>query len=209
MRRFSFLRSKAGQSLIEVLIAITVGVFLVIAAATVIVPSLKINTQAGRVQTGSALAKELMDNIRVWAERDWHNVLGLSTSSVYHYRISTSSSPFSAVLGDELVMVSGLQFRRYFYLDDARRDSNDSIIASGGSYDPSTKKITVIYSWPQGATNSLQFYVTRFRNNALVNTDWSGGPNQEGPTSTVNSRFATSTAVDYTTSTGSIIIKFN
>ncbi len=200
---------RRGQSLIEVLVAVAIGSLLVVAAASIIAPALRINTQAFRVQTGVGLGKELLENVRVWSESDWHNFSTLATGSTNHFYLNTASSPFASSSGDESVVVSTTTYKRYFYLDDVSRDAGD-LIATGGTLtlDPSTKKITVSYSWPQSATFTISEYLTRNRSNIFWQTDWSRGPGQEGPATTTNSKFSTSTNIDYTTSTGSIYIKF-
>ncbi len=205
---YFLISSRRGQSLIEILAAVGIGALLIIAAATAITPALKINTQAHRVQVGTALAKELVENVRVLAEGDWHNVFNLATSSTNHYHLSTSSSPFTAISGNESVTVSTTTYTRYFYIDDVYRDSSDLIVTSGGSYDPSTKKLSVDYSWPNSSTSTLVEYITRNRNNVFWQTDWSGGFGQTGPVTSINNMFSTSTQIDYSTTTGSIIIQF-
>jgi type II secretory pathway pseudopilin PulG len=203
--------SRGGQSLVELLIAVAIGTILVAAAAAVISPVLKINTQANRAQTATALAHELLDNVRVWAEGDWHNISGLATTSANHYYLNTATSPFSSSTGDEPVTVSTTTYTRYFYVDDVFRDASGNITnsSSGASFDPSTKLVTVVaYSWPTSATYTISTYLTRYRNNVFDQTDWSGGPGQGGPTTSTNSMFSTSSNIDYTTTTGSIYIKF-
>lgn len=184
---------------------------MVIAAAGVIAPALRINTQTTRAETGVALAKELLDNVRVWAEGDWHRVAALATSSVNHYYLITTSSPFASSTGNETVTVATTTYTRYFYLDEVYRGagaSGDEIETSGGSVDPSTKEVTVAYSWPNSATNTIYEYITRNRDYVFAQTDWSGGSGQGGPVTSTNSLFSTSTNIDYTTLTGSISVKF-
>ncbi len=207
--RYSLLARKGGQSIIEILIAVAVGALLVIAAAGVIAPALRSNTQANRVQVVVALGKELSDNIRAWAEGDWHNVLNLATTSANVYYLNATSSPFTSATGTESVVVATTTYRRYFYIDNVQRNAAGTIVSSGGSSDPSTKRITVGYNWPQGVTTTFAFFLTRYRNNVFDQTDWSGGPNQSGPVTTTNNQFATSTSnVAYDSSTGSILLKF-
>jgi len=395
-----------GQSLIEILIAMTIGALFIIAAVSIITPALKINTQTYRVQTGVGLAKELLENVRVWSEGDWHNVSNLATTSANRYFLNASVSPFVVATGTESVLTDGVTsglvgywkfdeatgtvahdysgnnavgtlsgspiptwvvgqvggalgfngsnmvtlpnislanmpytvsawiykndtndfnivgggagginanahyivrgsrfyfgnygcdvggnlpinsgqwyyvdfvmdssqkqsiyvdgsldagptmtcgyyqsyvdkigssccggtgsgiiddiriynralsaseigaiykavvFTRYFYVDDVMRDTSDLIVTPGGSPDPSTKKIAVFYGWPQSATSVISEYLTRNRNNVLWQTDWSGGQGQNDPATTTNNKFSTSMNMDYTTSTGSLYIKF-
>jgi type II secretory pathway pseudopilin PulG len=193
------LYARKGQSLIEILIGVAIGSIMIIAAASVIAPVLNINTDASRAQAGAALGKELLDNVSVWAEGDWHRIAGLATSSAYHFYLNASSSPFSSSTGDESVTVSTTTYKRFFYVDDVYRDAAGNI-ASAPYYDPSTKKITVGYSWPGTATTTISAYLTRSSNMVFVQADWSGGPNQAGPVTSTNSKFASSTSnINYST----------
>ncbi len=201
---------RGGQSLIEVLIALLVGTIMIGAGATIIAPILRSNTQTFRAQTAAALGKELADNVTVWAKGDWHNILNLSTTSAYLYHLSTSTSPFSIRTGAENIQVGTSTYTRYFYVNDVKRDADGKIDSNGSANDPSTKQITVIYAWPQSASNTLTTYLTRSRTpNIFRQTDWSGGGGQDVPvTSTGPAVFSTSTSIDYTSSTGSIYIRF-
>lgn len=196
-----------GQSLVELLVALAVGAIFIIGAASVIVASLRSNTQANRIQIGAALGKELLENVRVSSEADWHTIYNLNKGSSNHYYLTTSTSPFAAVAGDETILVSSTTYRRYFYVDNIGRDASENILSSGGTDDPSTQKVTVVYSWSSGTSSTLMIYLARFMNNVFAQTDWSGGPGQSGP-ATPNNQFSTSSQINYATTTGSIIIQF-
>jgi concanavalin A-like lectin/glucanase superfamily protein len=101
---------------------------------------------------------------------------------------------------------STVTYSRYFYLSDVSRDTAGNIVSSGGKYDPSTKLVTVVYSWSGGPVSTMSTYVVRGRNNVFSQTDWSGGPGETGPITSTNSQFASSTNIDYQTSTGSIYV---
>lgn len=201
--------AEKGQSLIEILVASALGALLVGAAATLIAPALRISTQTSRVQVGAVLAQELLDNARVWSEGDWHNLANLATSSANIYHLVTATSPFVFASGSEAIILSTTTYTRYFYVDDVFRDAGGNITtAGGGTWDPSTKKVTVICNWSgaASATTTLYAYFTRHRDFVLDQTDWTGGPNQAGPVTSTNNMFATSSNVGYTTTTGSIYI---
>ena len=413
----SVLRSgRRGQSLVEILVATAVGAIMILAAITVIAPALRSNTDVARTQAAAALAKELLDNVRVWAEADWHNLGFLATSSANGYFLVNRVSPFVSATGTETMAIavsaaslrghwkmdessgtstfdfsgqarhanqigspaatSGCQlgnclsfngssayldvgtgftdtiesagsltawvyrrsnqggifsrstgsastderlvvffrsdtgnwgwsfangasvqnpqwasntfpanewvhfalvwngsstatylngavfdarsqsvtpevtgvktrlgwteglgsqffdgylddvrvysraltasevselakefyFTRRFYLDTVGRDASGYIQASGGTLDPSTLKVTVEYGWVPGPTNTLVSYLTRHGSRIYEQSDWFGGPGQTGPATSTNSSFATSTAMDYSSSTGSIFI---
>jgi len=406
-----------GQSLIEILVALAVGTILIIAAVSVIAPALRANTQADKVQVSSALGKELLENVRVFGEADWHNISNLATGSANKYFLVSAQSPFIAATGTEGISADGIAsgtvgywkldestgttaydfsgngnngswngsgnhftggqiggagqvasttndyvsvgnpsvlnisgsmtvsawvnptalfneigfvtkygsgyewalrtaggssrprftvdnpngtdwnvdststlsigvwqlltgvydqsasklyiylngtltgmasspasvsagtnlvligaqnragfnytgsiddvriynralsaaevrtiylsniYTRYFYMDTVGRDAGDVLLSSGGTNDPSTEKATVVYGWPGGPTSSFSMYLTRFRNNVFDQTDWSGGSGQDGPATTTNNKFSTSTQINYSTTTGSIMIQ--
>ncbi|MBM3257126.1 MAG: hypothetical protein FJY98_02230 [Candidatus Liptonbacteria bacterium] len=206
---YFLLSARGGQSLIEVLIALLVGVIMIGAGATIIAPVLRSNTQTLKSQVGTSLGKELLDNVSVWSQGDWNGLLALSTTSANRYYLTTSTSPFSSVSGSENLQVGTTTYTRYFYVDDVFRDAGNLIVTSGGNSDPSTKRVTVVYRWPQSATNTLSTYLTRSRTSYIYSqTDWFGGPGQDTPVTSTNSKFSTSTKIYYTTSTGSIQIQF-
>jgi len=190
----------SGQSLVEILVAVTVGVVIILGVITIIAPSLKISTDTLRGQIASALGKQLLDNVRVMAEGTWHSIDFLATSSANKYYLITSSSPFMATSGIESVAVATTTYTRYFYLNDFSR---------GGVVDPSTKVLTVVFSLQGGTNRTLQTYLTRSNDVIFDQTDWSGGGNQAGPITrnTTYNLFATSSGIDYATSTGSIVIQ--
>lgn len=199
--------SNRGQSLIEVLIAIVIGVLLFIAAVSIIVPLLRTNSDVARGQIANGLARELLENVTVFSQGDWHNIDTLATGTTNHYHLTTSSSPFFKVDGDEQVAVATSTYTRYFYLDDVMRVyPAGQIVTSGGINDPSTKKVTVVYSWGQTTPKGIYQYLIRSGNNIYAQTDWSGGAGQMNATNTVNSKFAASQNIDFSSSTGSIFV---
>ena len=161
-----------------------------------------------RIQTASALGKELLDNARVLAGSNWHAFTGLSTSSLNRYYIIASTSPFTVATGTESVTVSTTTYTRFFYIDDVYRNPSSPYEPGGSVYDPSTRRITVVYSWPVAASNTMVSYLTRAADEILFDTGWNGGGNQDGPVgaTTTNTRFASSSNIDYTGTPGSIVI---
>ena len=186
-----------------------IAIILIVGGVAAITPILKTTTDVGRIQTAAALGRELMDNVRVLSEGNWHAIDQLSTTSVYKYYLIATSSPFTVATGTESVIVSTTTYTRYFYLDGAFRNPASPYEPGGGnSYDPSTRKITVVYSWPPSASNTIVSYLTRARDEIYFMTDWTGGGNQTAAVTATGTaaRFATSSNLDYTGTAGSIVI---
>jgi type II secretory pathway pseudopilin PulG len=207
-RFYRALRKREGQSLIEILVAVGVGVILVVGAIATLSPSINTHANALRVQAASGLAKELLENVRAAGEGNWHTLDALATSSSNKYYLIASTSPFTATSGMERVLLATTSFTRYFYLDDVYRNVSGKIDAAGTTLDPSTKKITVTYGWGSGTTSVIS-YLTRALGSVWTQTDWSAGSGQDGPITATgtNAKFSTSSNIDYSTSSGAMVIQ--
>lgn len=110
---------------------------------------------------------------------------------------------------DEIMtLYNSSAFTRYFSITNVSRDGAGNIVSSGGTDDPSTRQVTIFTDWVvQGSTTSsisLVDYVTRWKNRAFTQTDWSGGNGFEGPITDPNSSYSSSTNI--ATSSGAIKI---
>jgi hypothetical protein len=201
--------SRAGQSFVELLVAITIGAIFMVGAAMIIAPSLNENGQSTKVQAASTNAASLLNNVRVWSEGSWQNILSLTTGTAQQYYMITSSSPYTVTSGIESLNLATTTYTRYFYISDAYRDAsgNPTTASSGGSvYDPSTKQISVVYNWTGGKASTISTYITRNNDAAFDQTDWSGGASSTAVATSVNNQFGTSSNIDYSTTTGSIYV---
>lgn len=201
---------RQGQSLVELIVAMAIASILIVGGVAAILPILKTTTDVGRIQAASALGKELLDNVRVLAEGDWHVIDAIPATSARRSYLIATSSPFTVASGTESVAISTTTYTRFFYLEDVFRSPTNPYapVDIGGSPDPSTKKITVVYAWPPNASNTIVSYLTRARNEAYFMTDWSGGGNQAAAVTATSSDvfFATSSNIDYIGTTGSVVI---
>lgn len=202
------IRERDGQSLVEILVAVAIGVVLIAGALSIISPTIKTSSDTARIQVASALAKELMENVRVMSEGSWHAVDSLATTSVNRFYILASTSPFTATSGTESIPIATTTYTRYFYLNTVYRNVAGYIDEVGTTLDPSSRKVTVVYGWNNYVASTTS-YISRGMNYPFSQTDWAGGPGQNGPVTatSVPSRFATSSNMDYSTSSGSLIIQ--
>lgn len=206
MREKHCSKSRSGQSLIEVLVAVAVGTLIIMGAVGILSPALKAGSSASQVQAATALAKELLEGVRSASVSNWSNIYKLSKGSGATYVLNSTSSPFSVATGTQTVVNASTSVSRGFALDAVSRDSGGGVVSSGGSIDPSTLLVTVWYSWPNGgASKTLQALIMRPSAGVWSQTDWSGGATAGGyAASGTDNRFASSSNVDVATTTGSI-----
>ena len=197
---------RCGQSITELLLSIAVGAIFMVATATVIVPALRENGQAGNIQQGATVAQDLLNNARVWSEAGWNNVSSIATGTAYY--LITSSSPYVATSGVQSIVIGTTTYTRSFYLSDAYRTSSGGVTSTAitNTYDPSTKQISVVYNWTHGTTSTMSTYLTRNGNAVINQTDWSGGANPASVATSAGSQFASSSNVDYSTTTSGIYV---
>lgn len=216
-----------GQSLVELVVGVSVAAIIIGAVTGTSIIILRSNVQTKRLQAAANLSQELSDNLRSFAESDWRNIYDLAHGSGNHFYLNTATSPFSTSTGDETIAVEGVNYTRYFYVENVNRDlcgvgavttAATTTCASGPDQtgvadDPSTQKATVTVTWPDSAGITLVEYLSRSRANTFRQTDWIGGSGQESFNGVINNKFASSTTgtpggIDFTSTPGSIKVTF-
>ncbi|PIR44196.1 hypothetical protein COV23_01180 [Candidatus Wolfebacteria bacterium CG10_big_fil_rev_8_21_14_0_10_31_9] len=222
MIQVSRLRIKEnGQSLIEIVIALAIGVLLIGGVTTLIGVNLRSSYDTKTVQTASSFAQEIIDQTKSVAESDWHKIYNLTKGSGQRYYISTTTPNIVISNGTELVTSDGKNFSRYFYVENSNRtkcgigditsnattscDDNFSLAgANDRADDPLTQKITAVVLLNNNEVVRQIQYLIRSGNAVLIQTDWSGGDGQVGPITTVNNKFETLTNIDAASIPGAI-----
>lgn len=211
-----------GQSLIEILVAIAVGVLLIGAVAAIIIPTLKTNKTANESKFAVGFGLDLIERVKVFSASDWHNLDNIvATSTNYFYYMATTTatgtSPFKVMLGPESIINGTTTYTRYFKIEAVCRNAMGNFATTTISpnpvsacpaltvFDPSIRRLTVTYGWSGATTSSLQTFLVRFRSKIFDQADWSGGPN-ELLVATSTNNFSTSSNIDYSNANGSIKI---
>lgn len=144
--------------LIEILIVIAISAIMLPALLTGLFSSTQGKAQQGQRVQAIALMKEAEEVVRNVRNQGWST---FATNGVYHPLISGSTWNFAS--GSEAV--NGLT--RTITVSDVYRDSSGVIVPSGGSLDPSTKKVYIQVTWGEPYTSSVDstIYVTRYLQN--------------------------------------------
>jgi len=188
------------------MVAIMIGAVFMGGVAAIIGPALIESGQAGKVQVASTNAQSLLNNVRVWSEGNWNNVLSLSTGTAYQYYLITSSSPYTATSGIQSIVIATNTYTDYFYLNDVYRSGGViATTSTGNTYDPSTKQVTAVYNWAHGVTGTISTYITRNQDKVFYQADWSGGASSSAVVTSTGNQFGSSTNINYSM-TGSISV---
>lgn len=152
-----------GHSLIELIVAIGLLALLLPALVLALLFSREGRPQQQQRQEALLLLKETLEIARSVRESDWTT---FAVNGTYHPAIS--SNAWTLLNGPETVN----DFTRQLIISDVYRNSSGVIVASGGTIDLSTKKITTTVSWntPFASSVSSTYYVTRHENLVYAET---------------------------------------
>ena len=172
------LNFRSGQSLIEVIIATTVAVITILSAVTVLSLILRIGNQDETYQSAIFLGEKTLEQVAVLAGGSWQDLAVASSELDYHIVASNANGDFVLETGVASDTFSGVVYSYYLRVFPVQRDNNGALVASGGTDDPSTKKIEVYINWNfRGDEVNLVLprYLTRAGNFSLRQVDWSAG----------------------------------
>src|SRR3989344_8041275 len=98
MKQF-YLHNK-GQSLIEIIIAITIGGMIIGISSGAIVVTLRVNMESRATRITATLIQELSDNIRALTKSDWHSLYTTDPKGPTNpYYLQTGSPTFQIMAG--------------------------------------------------------------------------------------------------------------
>lgn len=168
------MKQQAGQSLVELLLGL--GLLAVLAPVMLggIITAREGRPQAERRQQAVTWMNETIETVRSIRERGWST---FSTNGTYHP--TTDGSTWSLTSGTETV--NGVS--RSVVVSDVYRNSSGQIVTSGGTLDPSTKRVQIQVSWsaPFPSSTETTLYFTRYEDNTTFNqssaADLGGGTN--------------------------------
>lgn len=104
VKNLSVVVEREGQSLVEILIALTLGALLIGAASAGIVVILRSGVSNERIQSATVFARDFLEKARPFAEADWSNISTLKKGSSTAYFFNSSGTLLMAVEGIEGVI---------------------------------------------------------------------------------------------------------
>jgi len=205
MKKFSK-KSKKGQILIELIVAITLAAIIIGVGAHLIDLSLYSNKFAKEKLKALYLLQEYQEALENIVKEKWHLLYNLSKGEPNHYYLDSSTGKWVIQSGEENINLGGISYQRYFIVEDVFRLNGD--INPSGNNDPSTQKITIKIFWNDDSLEIFK-YLTRWPNELFVQTDWSGGEGQLGPITSPNDKYWSDDGnIDVLDTPGSIKLKY-
>ncbi|MCX6755747.1 MAG: type II secretion system protein [Candidatus Nomurabacteria bacterium] len=162
LNKKNYIKYIQGFSLIEVLIATSVlGVLAVILMSSTNKGIILSNQALDEVQA-SFLLEEGSEAVKSLRDTNWTNISGVTDNTNYYLAFNNTTNVWSLSATPSKVD----SFTRVIVFSPVYRDSNDDI-ASSGTLDAGTKKVTVTTSWTSNGntiSKSVPFYISNIFN---------------------------------------------
>lgn len=136
-------KAKKGMTIIEILVALGIVSLGFFAINYLVLLGFQTNVIGVSYTKGILYAQEGLEVMRILKNQDWQNNIAPLNPGTSYYPVLSGSTwslqTTSPGLIDNL-------FARIITVEDVYRDTDDNI-ASSGTLDPNTKKVTVTLSW--------------------------------------------------------------
>lgn len=100
----SFVREKSGQSLMEIIVGLSIGAILIGTASFGIAFMLRSTSTNQNLGTASQVTQGLLNNVQTFANSEWQNIYSLSKGSNNKYYLVASGTSYFATAGQEGVL---------------------------------------------------------------------------------------------------------
>lgn len=155
-------KNNQGFLLVEALIGASIVAVVVVAVLLSFSSGLRLSSRNGLATRAQFLVEEGIEAARIMRDKGWTGNFGaLTNETAYH--LVFSNNTWATTTSNALI---DSRFDRTITVSSVYRDSNNDI-ASSGTVDSNTKKVTIAVSWRNGSattTKSLQAYLTNIFN---------------------------------------------
>lgn len=152
------MKSIRGIALVEILIGAAIISLGILAISTSYTEYYKYALANQKNVEAAYLLEEGLEVVTFFRDTSWSGkIAGMSTTTTYY--LTFVSSAWATTTSPQYVDGT---FLRSFTVSDVKRDANDAI-ATSGTYDPNTKKVTFSVSYWQGhgtTTKTISAYLT-------------------------------------------------
>lgn len=158
--KFKFLTFNSGFLALEAILAAALFVIFSSGAIAILLQGFDANRLGSEETIANQYASEGIEATRSIKNQAYSNLIdttgtGASRSASNVWSFSGTNNTFS-------------KYTRVITISDVLRDSNGNIVASGGSFDPNTKKVTSTVSWNESPTRNDSVVLTSYL------TNWKG-----------------------------------
>ena len=169
-------RKQKGSLLLELLISMSILIVIILVGTNAIFLSMKSNEASRERDVVTTLANESLEAVQAVAEEDWQNIYSLVKDSQHYYpTLSANKWILTTTLADETLVFNGKNYKRYAIISNTSRDNttrNIQDVYNSLYNDPSTQKVSVTVTSPEGYTITAYRYFFQWKNKICDQTSW-------------------------------------
>jgi Tfp pilus assembly protein PilV len=153
------LNSKAGFSLVEVLVACAIISLTIISLMSAAAKGIELSYRAVKQVQASMLIEEGVEAVKSIRDNSWDTISALDLDIEYYLSFDINTNTWSLSI-DPTAPIDDV-FTRKVVFSSVDRDENDDIVSSG-TLDEKTKKVNVTVSWlsqNETVSRSINFYL--------------------------------------------------
>ncbi len=169
------IKDQQGQMLAEILVAVVLAGIIIGGIALSVGSSVSTGVQTKESSKAIYIIQRVFEEVKMLSESNWIAIYCPPSGSCPGSKGSSNRfyiSNWTIQNGESSMIIEGVEYRYYFYIENVNRDSQQNIVTSGGTEDPSTQKITVTVSWGN-ASFSISQYIMRTTSASFVDRAWS------------------------------------
>ena len=153
-----------GFTLVEVLIACFIISVTTLALMSAASKGIELSNRALRQAQASMITEEGVEAVKTIRDASWSTISGLDSDVDYYLSFDTGSNTWTLSTTPSVNPMTPIdgKFTRTIVFSEVYRDSNDDI-ASSGTLDAGTKRVTVATSWQSSGetvSKDIVFYIS-------------------------------------------------
>lgn len=196
-------KDQKGQMLAEILVAVVLAGIIIGGIALSTGTSVSTSNKIRENTKATYIIQRILEEIKMISESNWL-ILYCPPSGICPGNKGASNryyiSNFTIQNGSASTTLEGIEYGYYFYIENVNRDSQQNIVSSGGSEDPSTQKITVVINWAPNNSLSISEYIMRITSASFSDRAWNSSLTDSGG-------IYTNAAGYYATTSGTLVIQ--
>jgi hypothetical protein len=157
------MKRSAGFGLIEIVIAASIVSMAVVSLSYVVVLSNRVLARSVDEIRANFIADEGIEVLHFLRDAGWDAKIGLLTPNVDYYISQSTTTGTWTISATNPGLLDGF-FNRAIRVESVNRDANDTIVSTGGTLDPNSRKIVSTVFWKNGTT-SVETYLSDIFNN--------------------------------------------
>ena len=169
-------RKQKGSLLLELLISMSILIVIILVGTNAIFLSMKSNEASRERDVVTTLANQSLEAVQAVVEENWQNIYSLIKNTQHYYpTLSGNKWILTTAVENETLVFNGKNYKRFVVISNTSRNNDNRNIQDvyNSLYDdPSTQKVSVTVTSPEGYTITAYRYFFQWKNKICDQASW-------------------------------------